>query len=252
MRIFLDLHHFGDTFCIMFNVTISGADDNTNPETLIKLSKRFPFVEWGVLWSYSRAGKPRYPTRAWMYSLASHVVDAAHDVAISVHFCGQVARDVMEGMVGARLELLSFAKRVQINGFEPEKMMNRRLRQDMEFILQCPSEDRLQDFATFILDRPENKWSILFDGSAGRGIEAFRWPVPPLGVKLGYAGGINPSNVQDMMARVLESRYYAADPCSSLWIDMETGVRDQNNRFEIAKVESVLEQVEAQNKRMKK
>ena len=76
--------------------------------------------------------------------------------------------------------------------------------------------------------------SLLFDPSGGRGIEPFRWPSTPLGVRMGFAGGINPHNVLG----VLDDIGLRPDP---FWIDMESGVRDTNDRFDLGRVRAVLE-----------
>jgi phosphoribosylanthranilate isomerase len=75
--------------------------------------------------------------------------------------------------------------------------------------------------------------SLLFDPSGGRGIEPFSWPVPPLGARMGYAGGIGPDNLLDVLR--------AIGPVESpFWIDMESGVRT-DDRFDLAKARAVLE-----------
>jgi phosphoribosylanthranilate isomerase len=77
--------------------------------------------------------------------------------------------------------------------------------------------------------------AVLFDESAGRGISPESWDKPLPGHVCGYAGGINPSNVQahiDMIAKVA--------PGYTTWIDMETGVRT-DDAFDLAKVRRVLE-----------
>jgi hypothetical protein len=42
-------------------VTITGADNNTPISDLFVLQKQFPFVEWAILLSQSKAGTDRYP-----------------------------------------------------------------------------------------------------------------------------------------------------------------------------------------------
>jgi hypothetical protein len=43
-------------------VTITGADNNNTHEELLELQKKYPFVEWGILYSQKKAGENRYPT----------------------------------------------------------------------------------------------------------------------------------------------------------------------------------------------
>ena len=70
---------------MLTRVTITGADDDVDPEALLALSREFPFVEWGILYSAKRVGTPRYPTTEWMARLPP--------VPKAFHLCGQSARD---------------------------------------------------------------------------------------------------------------------------------------------------------------
>jgi phosphoribosylanthranilate isomerase len=74
----------------------------------------------------------------------------------------------------------------------------------------------------------------LFDASSGRGIAPAAWPAHP-GRRVGYAGGIKPDNVLD----VIRAGVGAAGP---YWIDMESGVRT-DDRFDLTKCRQVCEAV---------
>jgi len=43
-------------------LTITGADDATNQDSLLDFSNNFGFVEWGILFSKTKLGEKRYPT----------------------------------------------------------------------------------------------------------------------------------------------------------------------------------------------
>jgi phosphoribosylanthranilate isomerase len=210
-----------------WHVTITGADDAIDPADLVRLSREFPFVEWGILFSAKRAGvSPRYPSLAWIDRLLSHHAD----LRLALHLCGSTARDKMKGR--DPFPTTGFG-RVQINGFDVHEAFLLERAEGHEVILQCRSEADLQGYATFIAARPNLRASILFDPSGGRGLEPARWPRAPLGVRMGYAGGIGPDNVLDVLA--------AIGPVEPTWIDMESGVRGDGDRFDLAKVRRVLE-----------
>lgn len=57
---------------------------------------------------------------------------------------------------------------------------------------------------------------------------------------MGYAGGIGPDNVLEVLGDILLANGIMDRPT---WIDMETGVRDEHDRFDLARVQRVLEQV---------
>ena len=62
-------------------------------------------------------------------------------------------------------------------------------------------------------------------------------PVKPLnipGLKVGYAGGLNPENVGEKLEYLMENVE------GEFWIDMESGVRT-DDRFDIDKCVSVLQ-----------
>jgi len=105
-------------------VTITGADDNTNPQDLIQLHQKYPFVEWALLFSPSRQGTARYPSHEWIKTFAECVslsVDRDNPIFISAHLCGQYMRDIFEyGELKIRnlfkdLEIWALIKRIQVN-----------------------------------------------------------------------------------------------------------------------------------------
>ena len=77
--------------------------------------------------------------------------------------------------------------------------------------------------------------SVLLDASGGRGIDTTIKPLFRHGLKVGYAGGINPDNVGDKLYQLLR------DTKEDFWIDMESGVRT-NDKFDLNKVYKVLKE----------
>lgn len=214
---------------MLTRVTITGADDATDPRLLAHLSAEFPFVEWGVLFSTTRINTARYPSQIWVERLFRAAGGAAH---LSAHLCGGIARDTLAGISGHLAELPAF-DRVQVNGFTPPSPGLASVAmafKHIEFILQCRREVDLQATADVAVQMPDA--SVLFDPSGGRGIEGFTYPLPPLGLRLGYAGGIGPNNVNDVLRTI-----GVVD--GDFWIDMESGVRT-NDQLDLDKVRSVL------------
>ena len=213
------------------NVTITGADDGVDIGVLIALSRHFPFVEWGILFSESRQNEPRYPSAAWLSELCRQ----GHRLRLSMHLCGKYARETLVG-IATWVDGWSVFQRVQVNGYTPPQyfLTTVAVRQPFEFILQVRSEEHLQAAAHEVGMMP--KASILFDPSGGRGIETFKWPERPFGVRMGYAGGIKPSNVEDVLKDI-------GPVPDGTWVDMESGVRDGNDHLDFAKVNEVLEKV---------
>ena len=222
-----------------YRVTITGADDAVDPRALLDLSAEFPFVEWGLLCSMKRIGTSRYPSPTWIDRL--RVLRWPQSARFfSAHFCGQYAREAIAGHAFMEMELELASKlcaRVQINGYEagfPGQLPRLARKLGVEFILQCRHQAELQQCAR---DAETIRGaSVLFDPSGGRGSRPRLWPMGPAGCRLGFAGGIGPENVLDVIR--------AIGPRAPYWIDMESGVRT-GDRLDLGKVRRVLEQVAA-------
>jgi hypothetical protein len=211
-------------------VTITGADDAVDPEVLFRLSAIFPFVEWGILYSAKHAGSPRFPSIAWIERFTDLIVSSRRSNT-SLHLCGSACRDFVKHGFGVSMPFrLHTFDRIQLNGYDGQVSVD--CRPDY-LILQCRSID---DLPRFIVNA-RRRASILLDPSGGRGKLVESWPRAhydfPMGdFPMGIAGGIGPDNVVDSIRRAVD--------CGIRWIDMETGVRDAQDRFDIKKVWQVL------------
>lgn len=217
---------------MLTRVTITGADDDTDPSALAALSAEFPFVEWGILFSAKRQGGPRYPSTAWLGRLRALAGIAS--MKLAAHFCGTHARDTIAANDRWLGEAEGF-QRIQLNGWDGQGLARIALRCKSELIMQVRDETLLQTAADVAREiEPVGGYaSALYDPSGGRGIEAFSWPRAPLCLSLGYAGGIKPSTVLDVLRDIGPVDH-------DFWIDMESGVRT-DDRFDPALVREVLE-----------
>lgn len=222
----------------MIEVTITGADDAVDPAELVALSRDFPFVEWGILFSLSRMGTPRYPAGAWL-ALLSLAAEDAQGMRLAAHACGEWSRSVQQGH--DRFGVWSSFRRVQLNGWNPTGRPESLPRIDAEYILQARDERMLALAVQTAseLTRLGQRASVLYDFSGGTGAAPFRWPSAPYGAQVGYAGGIGPDNVEQVIADIQAERLTDSRP---FWIDMESGVRT-DDRFDLGKVRAVLERV---------
>jgi len=229
-------------------VTITGADDHVDPNALVELSLLFPFVEWAILASASRVGSHRYPTQEWIGELLA----AAQKVPmrLAVHLCGSRSRAFRAGAFEDALAELPVGprafQRVQVNGWDVGDRCGPGI--DFDVILQVRSEDQMNETAGR-LDFGDRMGlqgiALLFDPSGGRGKASTKWPIPPPGVKVGYAGGLGPSNLVGPMRDILIARMAAkaayGERVQPYWLDMESGVRDGEDNFDLWRVRNVLE-----------
>ncbi len=227
-------------------VTFTGADDSVDPAKLIELSKKYEEkIEFGILFSVSKEGTDRYPSASWINKLADMVT--GHNIKLSAHLCGSYV-DTMavvksSSEYGKHLWLDTFQdastvfQRVQINsGHQPpvdfsetEYLRSLKRIKEKAIIIQT---DGIKSAHHTLLDIHGLMVSSLVDSSGGRGSESIFIP-PGYESEWGFAGGINPDNVQDKIANIMD--VYSG----SFWIDMESGVRTEN-KFDLVKVESVM------------
>lgn len=226
-------------------VTLTGADDSVAPAELINMSARYPFAEWGILVSKSQQGNWRFPSHAWIRALTEAVTGASVKTAISVHVCGSLVRSLLYGD-GAVLQhyagLLNVAQRMQLNfhavhhTIEPGRFCDVVKDSPQELIFQ---HDKVNDhLMQMVMPVLPGRCVPLFDYSHGAGVLPAAWPVPNFSCSAyGYAGGLSPGNVTTALMHIGQS----APRDSTVWIDMETHVRSDNDRvFDLSKVALVL------------
>lgn len=232
-------------------VTITGADDNTNHSDLIEISRKYPFVEWGLLFSPKKQGTSRYPSIDWVNSLRDkiEVLGLMRTKFIcSAHLCGEYATSIVTNCDVAkfrdnsgikhpilpwRTQLNFNSKKTEIN-YESLTSYFKGLGNNV--IIQY-NQSNLDLCNKIISDPFINKKGVHFlhDGSGGRGIVAkYFKPIIP-NHYTGYAGGLNPDNLEEALIKINEA---VGD--NEIWIDTETGVRT-DDKLDLDKVVRFLE-----------
>lgn len=220
--------------------TITGPDNFVDDLRPIKdLSARYPFVEWAMLYSPSNQGKPRYPTTEWLEMFHRE----CPELKKSLHLCHEALFGFIKGDADIGKVIGRFP-RVQLNvgfGIDIEKVDGTALAQqiarypDKNFVVQYSERTKhLMDSLGHL-----KNVEILFDASAGAGKSPDSWPKPLADRTCGFAGGIGPHNI----ASVLDTLLSVVPKGASTWIDMESRVRDANDRLDFGKVATVLEHV---------
>lgn len=231
------------------SVTFTGADDGVDPHMLAHLSRFYPFVEWAVLFSEKRRGSPRYPSLRWVRELEDLSRGDHRRLPLAMHLCGAEAR----AAVATATEFWpgDAWRRVQINGYEPGAATERWRRSHrfdatatFRWILQVRSPETL---GAVWHDALAADTDILYDPSGGAGKGPTSWPEMPIkdggdligrGLRSGFAGGIGPNNVDEVLHSVLAHN----EQLYSIWIDMESGVRT-DDKFDLDKVKAVIDVV---------
>ncbi len=192
-------------------ITLTGADDTISPLDLASISKDYPFVEWGILFSANKQGQNRYPSNSWLEKLDKSTNN------FSAHLCGSYARNYLIGKDSISVDGF---KRVQLN-ISPylndslDILKNTLSKINQEYIIQ--SRDFHLEWATNLA-----KVSVLLDKSGGRGL----FNIEDLLVKpnpnypCGYAGGLSINNLAFVMEKVSEIAEN-----HPIWFDMESSLR---------------------------
>lgn len=223
-------------------VTITGADNNTDINEMLEISKQYPFVEWGILFSPKRIGEERYPDLNWLSKLRDYWME--YDLCLSAHLCGGYTRemllgknDLSENNLKEYLEMFG-RRQLNFNSSKNEVNVNEffnllKNQPEVYFILQ-------QNNANFkichdIRERNIENVSFLFDSSGGRGTVSSQWQTPFLGFFTGYAGGLSADNLTHELMKIEE---VCGD--REIWVDTESRVRT-NGILDMEKVKQFLE-----------
>jgi phosphoribosylanthranilate isomerase len=247
-------------------VTLTGADDSTSIEEMFKLSEKYPFVEWGILFSRSKSGVERYPGEDWVSELVEKRFTAQAN--LSAHLCGGYVSDAFKGFITflADEDMEETFDRVQLNcykerlkkAYHSEKLWDAISRANKPVILGGNYTDEIKEIVdgTFLLHRGI---APLFDASGGHGKLAKNWASPfqaesqetgkpGADIWCGYAGGLGPENVVEEIQKieqVVGNEGISSDGMfdeSTIWIDMESRVRT-SGLFDLKKCEAVLKAV---------
>lgn len=223
-------------------ITFTGADDRTDPVDMVELSRQHPRIEWGILLSSSPDAhlglKFRFPSFAWFHS--AREIFAGSGINLSGHLCGGCVDDILQGRFTVA-DLYgfdaSFFQRYQINfrgiTIPHHTYLYKSLAHHSQQVIFQQS-DGIDDI--FFRAWASGVQPVaLFDASGGRGIIPDEWqPVMP--GYCGYAGGFGPDNLEDQLKRLAD---HVGD--REIWIDMETGIRGDQDRFDLDRVRRCVE-----------
>ena len=207
-------------------ITFTGIDQKTSVYDLVTLAGEYP-VEFGILVG-GDAAKNRYPSEYWIDRFLMNPMTAS--LKLSLHLCKEYAKSVNNhGLLPATpawMARVHHFDRMQVNAiwYNTDNCLNVARNFKVEIIQQTRGEFEVMPEGLFQVD----------DGSGGRGIVPSS-RAKPIGPGLvGYAGGFRPENVKAEVAKIEAENY---------WIDMETGVRNDGDWFDVTKARKVCQEV---------
>jgi len=210
-------------------VTFSGIDQQTKVQDLKKLYEKYPFVEFVFLYSQqaNQKGQGRYPRPVILKGYKKG------GLPMALHLCGKIAHDLVHDSDWSVVQkdlagYMDLFDRIQLN-IPKTKRFSREMTfpDDKQIIIQ------LHEGTENLFECYKHLTNVVGfqDASGGRGITETEWILPET-EPFGYAGGINPENVVDVVRELNEI-------CETdFWIDMETGIRT-NDKFDVAKCEEI-------------
>lgn len=229
-------------------VAIAGADETVRPEQLAELSRKYPFVEWSILFDTEFNPLNRFPTIEWIRELTEQSkqleAETGRPMNLSIHLCRSAVKGLIHGDFATLepiMDLLPNFQRMQLNVVY--KHVNQYLTLIPGFIRQLPCKPQIiiqlngareNEQVGEMLQMAGIDFVYLHDRSGGKGKETKNW-LPPVGSYCGYAGGLAPENLERRLftlARLTEGH--------RIYVDLESGVRDENDLFVLDRAEEVL------------
>lgn len=208
-------------------ITFTGIDDVTPVEELIALAAVYP-CEFGILYGTNRGGRYAYP------GTIREIVDRGKTLRFSAHLCGKAVTEVYDGKVPDLVVPASRFARFQLNAKKAPPPVNPKP-EHIGFALTLVDKigiPAIIQCGAFPLD-PVKNVSWLFDRSGGQGLSPKEWPHYTGNEIVGYAGGISPLNISDVISSIKTKNY---------WLDCETRIRT-NDRFDVNKCREILRKV---------
>jgi hypothetical protein len=211
-------------------ITFTGLDARTDLHRVQKLSDLYP-VEWGTLFSPKQQGvHNRYPDVDTVVSISLFLSNERH-IMSAAHVCGAHARTIMAGDI-PDIDFSPFS-RIQVNHTAPDAEVLAAFQTRVKPNLNAVIAQVRGDFPT------SHPIFWLYDPSGGKGISQKEWPVhTDQNVMVGYAGGINPSNISDVVEQI-----GSRTGQGPYWLDMESGVRSDDDWLDLDKCENILSAV---------
>lgn len=221
-------------------VSFVGIDHETKISELLKFRDFNMIYEFGILYSDSKTGNnKRYPS----YKFCQEYLEWAlyNKVSSSLHLCGSSIERYLNEEQDI-IALCANAGRIQLNlnikkyndyADLADRIISVATKNNHHIVLQKNKSKK--EFNEIVLGKnPNILLSLLHDSSGGFGREISVASPPDDTYFTGYAGGINPNNVVNIV-NLIETANTNNNP---YYIDMESGIR-VNNLFSINECEKI-------------
>ena len=241
-------------------ITFTGIDEYTDLDRLQKIQEKYPYAEFGVLLSVNwKENGNRYLSPEYYRELSGR------NLNLSLHLCGRVARMAYMGnwnlleylLVENRALKYSVAKLFNLCQLKVAGAADMTFNSAEQFgwipivcplhfnevIIQQKSADNCSLFEKAVNNDNSlgytNSIALLCDASGGRGVESDFVPYKDDGHHVGYAGGFGETNIIQKLEEIT-----ACEDVGDFWVDMESSLRNADDKFDLDTVERILKMTE--------
>lgn len=215
-------------------------------------------LEFGMLYSPQRSDK-RYISLDDVFEISAAAQGCRYPrwkSCLSLHLCGNAVRDFWNKSLPAKK--LYYMKKIQLNfrlnetdvieeivhkSLEALEYYGDNFDDECQVIFQANKSKKalVEYLQTCNLSKNDKmKIRLLHDASGGLGKEIQNVQPPFSDYYTGYAGGINPLNAYDICEKVIKASKF-----TNVYIDMESGIRDDHDEFSLDKCKDVLVSVDS-------
>jgi hypothetical protein len=227
-----------------YRVTLSGIDESASLRRLIDNMALMPVeVELAVQFNEAYAGtRSRFPAHRF-FERFLHLADNLPDnVYTALHLSGQDAIDSFITNEGFANDLSWDFNRCQLNvdrvAINPEALA-KVINQNPDFQIIVPYNTASASLCRYLLNNTL-RTHILFDESGGQGrLPAIRPESFQQARATGYGGGFNINTIEDEVRRIEQATL------GRYWIDVQSGVRNSVDEFDVELAETFVKKVGA-------
>lgn len=224
-------------------VTVSGVDEKTEVSKLIELSKKYDFLEFGILVSEDKTntGKSnRYPS----FSYIDKLIDAK--LPLSCHIYGELANEFIG--TGDFTKIRKFLTPRRVAGFSRFQLSNKgfenyipfNIPDDIRIILQASDYKSFQYY--WEMNRRlanEDRVGVLYNFSDSNNKLDSLNMVADEDEYVGYTGNVTLDNISYILGYIDGRNENDRD----YWIDIENFIRSDDDCFDVHKVEEICNEV---------
>ena len=234
-------------------VKMSGTNETTDIKKLAALLACYPFAEIGVQVNEKKCAESS-ERMYWIFSLASYLRSQTQVINAALHINPSWVEDFGQGLIVPELKTLLNMQNLYGCPFFHRLQLNFRIGRDrtpdaekLMTLMKCYGSRRFilsfnESNAAFIRDLYNRgaRFDLLFDSSHGEGIAPAHRPTSVFNnVLQGYAGGLSPENVAEVLDHIAEQEQLVPN-FSGISIDAEGKLKNEQGVLDLERSAAYL------------